>query len=55
MKTLLLTPKLPQEYILKDGCYYNSKGKITEWSITQLEFYSLSLIHILTLPTKRIV
>lgn len=40
MKTLLLTPKLPQEYILKDGCYYNSKGKITEWSITQLEFYS---------------
>ena len=40
MKTLLLTPKLPREYILKDGCYYNSKGKITEWSITQLEFYS---------------
>ena len=40
MKTLLLTPKLPQEYILKDGCYYNSKGKITEWSIMQLEFYS---------------
>lgn len=40
MKTLLLTPKMPQEYILKDGCYYNSKGKITEWSIMQLEFYS---------------
>lgn len=39
-ETLLLTPKLPQEYILKDGCYYNSKGKITEWSIMQLEFYS---------------
>lgn len=40
IKTLLLNPKLPQAYIQKDGCYYNSKGKITEWSITQLEFYS---------------
>lgn len=49
MKTLLLTPKLPQEYILKDGCYYNSKGKITEWSITQLEFYStINTQHICT-------
>lgn len=26
--------------MLKDGCYYGSKGKISEWSITQLEFYS---------------
>ena len=49
MKTLLLTPKLPQEYILKDGCYYNSKGKITEWSIMQLEFYStINTQHICT-------